>query len=220
MAKLEMEPPLSTSTSPPGEASSSPAKTDGLAATIAAGTAGGAPSPAPARNVGGRPPIHGRYSKAAGSDGKNPVKVGRASPVAQVGNGLAQPENPVETPPRVVIPEYLLARVVKEALTLTENAVSNAIEGKARAAGLTDEEIATQIGQAQLGEDRKQLVAELMPFVLEEYGVNSQLSPTLAVSLVLAPWAFGSYTAFTTLSALARERARQPKKPETKPPAE
>jgi len=120
---------------------------------------------------------------------------------------------------RVVVPQDLLARVVKESLTLAENLARNAIENKARAAGLSEAEIEPQLRQAALGEQQKTLVADLAPFVLEEWGIDARVSPTLAVVLVLTPWAFGSWTAYATLAKLAKQRARHfpPAKPAAKP---
>jgi len=106
-----------------------------------------------------------------------------------------------------VLPTDLLVRCVKEALNVAESYLANSIEGKARAAGLTGEDIKPQIQQAQLGEQRKQLVADLSPLVAEEFGLDPQVSPSLAVGLILAPWAFGAGTAYMTLAALAKERA-------------
>ncbi len=213
-----METPLPPTATPPGDAVEPAAKTDGLAAAIAAGPATST-VPAPARNVGGRPPTHGLYSKAAGSNGKNPVKPAGSAPVAGVAKPVAVLEAPTEAPPRVAIPADLLSRVVKEALTLTENTISNAIEGKAKGAGLTAEEIAPQMKQARLGEDRKQLLAELAPYIAQEHGLDPELSPTLAASLILGPWAFGAYTSFATLATLAKERAEREKESKPAKPA-
>lgn len=103
----------------------------------------------------------------------------------------------------------MLARVVKESLTLAENGLSNALEGQGRAAGLSDAELSPQLKQAALGEDRKTLVADLAPYVLQEWGLDAEVSPTLAVLLVLLPWGFGSATAYFTLARLAKEKARR-----------
>lgn len=209
---MEMETPLPPPVEPPSSSGEPVARTDGLAASLAPGASPpGHLAAGPEKSRGGRPPTHGRYSKAMGSNGKNPAKAPGPSP-------LGPPPPDLDAPPRVGLPPDMLIRVVKESLSLVENALANAIEGKARAAGLSAGEIAPQVQQARLGEARKQMVADLSPLVAEELGLDPQLSPSLAVCLVLAPWAFGSATAYLTLATLAKERAlREKTKPKETP---
>lgn len=112
----------------------------------------------------------------------------------------------------MVLPPDLLAKVVLEALDCAEKVIANALEGQARRAGLTDAEIDPQIAQATLGESRKKLVAELTPLALQEWGLDAQLSPTVAICVLLGPWAFGAGTAYMTLAKLAKEKAALDKK--------
>src|SRR5467141_994095 len=76
----ELASPLAAQTEQPGPDSQVAARTDGLAASLAiehGAETGVAPgrenSGAAPKGRPGRPPVHGRYSKANGSDGKNPV---------------------------------------------------------------------------------------------------------------------------------------------------
>ena len=224
---MEVEKTLSPETLPPGANTQPPANTDGLAAQVATGARTPEPTaPAPQKHPGGRPPTHGRYTKAAGSNGKKPVKFGAApadtSAAPPAAGGSPLPETPLASPasPRVTVPADLLARVVKQALTVAENVLSNKISAKAIAAGLTDAEIEPQLEQCRLIEAQKDMVADLAPYVLEEWGVDAQVSPTVAVCLVLGPWLYGAVSAYSTLGELAKDRlamlkASQPK--DTKP---
>lgn len=194
------------------------ASTDGLSAAVLAeqveqtGIPGGPPSP---KRI-GRPPIHGLYSQAAGSDGKHPATPAGPEPLPapEVAPGTAGPA------PRVTIPPDLLAKVVCESLTFGENAIARALEGQGKLAGLTAEEIAPQLKRAELGEQRKQLVAELAPYAAEELGLDAEVSPCLAICLLVGPWALSATAAYFTLAGLAKEKAlreRLKEKEEKKP---
>lgn len=198
----------------PGEEGGIPPGLNGIAAAVATehgagavegnGSDEGKSSQAGKR---GRPPTHGLYSKAMGSNGKNPVKTPGPGPLAenQVAGGPA-------SPPRVVVPPELLAKVVKETLTLTENFAGAKIREAGQAAGLTLPEIQPQLDQAQLGETRKGIVADLTPYALKEWGLEPEMSPTVAICFLLAPWSFGAYTAFLSLARLAKEKAERERK--------
>ena len=176
--------------------------TSGLAAEVAAETEAG---PAPGGGVAtpggrrpGRPPIHGLYSKAAGSDGKNPV----------VPPGPATVDSaPLAS--RVVVPPHLLSSVVQKALKLTELGLQRAIEGKAILAGLTPADIDPQLQRATLPDESRELVAELTPLALQEWGMDVNVSPSVCIGLILLPWLTGSGMAYWTLASLAKERARR-----------
>lgn len=214
-----METPKTPPAQTPSTGSGNAAPTDGLAATIAGGAAGQQPPATagdpPAKNKGGRPAIHGAYSKAAGSNGKNPVKPLAPSPG---GNPTPTPAVAPPAPPRVVIPQDLLSKVVQSTITLVENGLANAIEGKAIRAGLTPAEIDPQLSLAQLPVAEKKLVGDLAPYVAQEWGLDPNLSPTVAVAMILTPWGFGALTAFLTLSTLAKEKAARDAKRKPAPP--
>ena len=193
-----------------------PARTDGLAAQIAAQEgAGTAPETVPGDPKGrarGRPPVHGGFSKANGSDGKRRVPVDFP--------GAGAPDNPGEIPagqlenrpqPGVVIPADLLTKVIGEGLHFVEAYAAGKIRTVATAAGLTEAEIAPQLAQAELGERRKGMVADLIPMAMQEHGMEASMSPTTAIFLLIAPWGVGASSAYMELAKLAAERAERDK---------
>jgi len=203
-----METTLPTETALAGPESPAGARTDGLAAQIALEhDAGNEAGPVGTAKRIGRPPVHGRYSKAAGSDGKNPVPVPGSEQVpAPEVLGTAP-----ESAPRIVIPPDLLAEVVQESLTLAEVFASTKIEGVALRAGLEQNEIMPQLRQAAIGDRRKELVGKLAPMAIEEWGLDPELSPTAAIAVLLGPWAFAAISAYWTLAKLGAEKAAREK---------
>jgi len=203
--RMEIQETLSEATEQPGEESLPVARTDGLAASIAvehqpeagAATSAGNHPANPKRP--GRPPIHGRYSQAAGSDGKNPIPLPGSGALQEV-------ETAAAAQPRVTLPPDLVTKVVFETLTLGENFAGNKVEAVAVLAGLTTTEIEPQLKQVLLGKERKQLVADLTPFAMKEWGMDPEMSPTAAIGLLLGPWAFGAVTAYLTLAKLAEQK--------------
>lgn len=202
---MEMEKPL-----PAGAPSPSPEKPvapvgGGIAAQLAAQDGLTAPpSPVTPKRL-GRPPTHGRYTRAAGSDGKNPVAPA-AAPAALQAEGVDPSPGPDAD---VSLPPDLLAKVVSEGLGAAEAFAAGKIESAARMAGLTADEIAPQLDQARIGDKRKQLVGELTPLALQEWGVDPKMSPSGAIMLILGPWAVGAFTSYKTLAALAEEKAKR-----------
>src|SRR5258706_8139859 len=202
---MEMETPLPSGTDEAGPEIEPGARTDGLAAAVSVehqpetpsnGNAGdGAANP----KRPGRPPTHGRYSKAAGSDGKNPVTVNGTEPVSEI-QAQALPET------RVVIPPDLVSQVVQEGLTLGEKFAAFKLTHVAKLAGLTQSEIETQLEQGQLGDSRKKLISDLTPYVFEEWGIDPELSPTTAILLLVGPVAFATVTAYWSLAKLAEKK--------------
>jgi len=203
---MDLETTLPGEASQAGPESQPPARTDGLAAAVAvehnaeSGSEGGALGSGKRM---GRPPVHGRYSKAAGSDGKNPVPLPGAEAIsAPEANGFAP-----EPASRVIIPPDLFAQVVQESLTLAETFASTKLEAVAHKAGLTQGDITPQLRQAALGDRRKEIIGKLAPMALEEWGLDPELSPTAAIGVLLVPWAFGATSAYWTLAKLAAEKA-------------
>jgi hypothetical protein len=197
------------------------ARTDGLAAAIAGefGAGPGAPGsdPGAGGRKRGRPPVHGGYSQANGSDGKRRVPVDFPGEIPP-GNAGEIPRGALENrpAPRVVVPPDLLAKVIREGLDFGERFAATKLGTVAQAAGLTPDDVAPQLAQAQLGETRKGLVAELTPLALQEWGVDAEMSPTCALLLLLGPWAFGAWSAYGELARLAQEKAERDKARETK----
>lgn len=207
---MEMEKTLSPEAGQPGPDSPPPGRTDGLAAALAVehdAQTGAPDSPERPPDLGkrrGRPPIHGLYSRAAGSDGHRPAALGGPDQV-----GPVEMENPGEK--RVSIPPDLLTQLVGQTLCLGEDLATYKIQAMAARAGLTPGEIAPQLARAQLGDQRKQLVADLTPYALQEWGLDPQISPTAAIGLILAPWTFGAVSAYWTLAGLAAEKLSREK---------
>jgi hypothetical protein len=209
---MEMEATLPAETPAAADAGEIAEGLDGLSSAVA--TAEGVRPAAPSGDPGlgtrkrGRPPIHGLYSKAAGSDGKNPAphRVAVEFPAAD-----GEPPQPAPPENRVSLPPDLVAKVVQEGLNFAESFAANKIQGAALAAGLTPADIGPQLAQTRLGDRRKALIAELTPLALQEWGVDPKLSPSLALALLLAPWAFGAFSAYSELAKLAVEKAKRDK---------
>lgn len=218
---MAMEKTLPPEAGDPGEEHEGSARTDGLAAEIAAQTgAGTAPGPVQGVATGGtrgRPPKHGGYSKANGSDGKRRVSVDFPGEGARDNSGEI-PAGQLESRPErsVVIPADLLSKVIGEGLHFVESYAQGKIRTVAQAAGLTDAEIAPQLAQAELGERRKGMVAELVPMAMQEHGMETSMSPTTAILLLMAPWGFGASSAYLELAKLAAEKAERDKQTEKK----
>jgi hypothetical protein len=210
-----MEAPLPPTAPAPGPESPVSGSADGLATGLATkfgagpGQAAGSAAPVgPGSSPGGarrgRPPVHGLYSKAAGSDGHRPAVLPGPDQV-----GAAQVEIPGDT--RVSIPEDVLSSLVVETLGAGEEFASLKLLQIAGKAGLTPGEIGPQLERARLGDRRKGIIADLVPYALQEWGLDPQISPTAAIGLVLGPWAFASVSAYFTLAGLAAEKMARDK---------
>jgi len=208
---MEMETALPEAASQPGTEGQPAQRTDGLAASLAvecgaptgAASAPEIPGKPPKRP--GRPPIHGLYSKAAGSDGHRPAPLPGSDPVSP-----AEVEMPGET--RVSVPPDVLAEVLTGALTLGEEFAAWKMQDIASRAGLEPGEINTQLARAQIGPQRREIVSKLTPLALQEWGIDPQISPTACIGITLAPWVFATVTAYFTLAGLAAERLSMEKR--------
>ncbi|MDX1943762.1 MAG: hypothetical protein SFU86_00015 [Pirellulaceae bacterium] len=205
-------------------AAAEPTATAGEAGNVGGGIAAqleaqhvGTPAPGGIPPKRGRPIKHGLYSQAMGSDGKRAVRPpgpadGRpAKPVARP-EPVAVDEVAAGAQPRVELPPDLLSKVVKDAIDFGEKFALNKIETAGKRAGLEERDIEPQLQQAQLGETRKETLANLAPYIAEEWGLDMNMSPTVAAVVLLAPWGVASVSAFKTLERLAEERARQSRK--------
>ena len=211
---MEVETTLPETAAQPGPESQPGSPTDGLAAAIAAEHGAGpgenrVETPAGGPGSGkrpGRPPVHGRYSKAAGSDGKHlaalPGEI--LPPIAGEIFQPAEMESPGEI--SVVIPPDLLSQIVSETLGLGENFAAYKLEAIASKAALTSDEIRPQLDRTRIGDKRKEIIGELTPLALQEWGLDPKLSPTAAIGLMLGPWVLASVSAYFTLASLAAER--------------
>lgn len=201
---MEVENPLPATAPQPGPEGPGPGPTDGLAAALAVehGAAGTAASPATLPETfrrRGRPPVHGLYSRAAGSDGKHPVPPPGAEPLSP-----AEVESAGDT--RISIPPDVLGKIVSQTLGAAESWAGWKITAMAKKAGLTPADISPQLERAQIPDESKQVVAELAPLALQEWGLDPQISPSAAIGVILVPWAFASVSAYFTLASLAAER--------------
>src|SRR5947209_2245169 len=108
-----METTLQAATEETSQAGQESGQLDGLANQIASehtASAAGSGATATVGRKPGRPPVHGRYSQAAGSDGKHPVLDNGAEefPPHEVENNIGVAD---------LIPPDLLVSVIQETLT-------------------------------------------------------------------------------------------------------
>lgn len=205
--KTTVETALQTEIAPNAPLDNGNGNSSGLAAVIAsrhgAGSAesnGNPDSAVEPKRGPGRPPTHGLYSKAAGSNGKNPAKVDGTKPLEKTADDV----RPVV---RARVPAGLLSRVVQESITVTEKTAQFILAGQAKKAGLESAEIDPQLKQAEFGEGRKKLLGDLAPYVCEEWGIDPEMSPTLAACLIVGPWIGGMTASYLALASLAKEKA-------------
>ena len=199
-----METPL-----PEGAEAGSPAnealtELNGLVSQVAAehgattgATAADAKPPEPGRRP-GRPPVHGLYSKAAGSDGKHPVP----PPGQETG---PEGDGSVGIDLLEALPEDIVTEVIHEGIVTGESALQHAIEGKATLAGLNQSQIVAQLKAAQVSPKKKELVARLTPYAAKELGMELKMSPVAAILFLLAPTALAGASAYLTMAKLAKE---------------
>lgn len=193
----------------------------GLATALAGATGGQVPalqsnSPLPPKRGPGRPPKHGRYSRAAGSDGKKPVRLapGDGEPLAEPGPDPVAPDagdggNPLGQPRLVRLPPALVARLAKipwakldrlgrewlraKSLKLPDNLRADA-DKLIEATGFSEEEL--------------EILCEITPLVMEEWelGGGEFFTPTTALALILAFKALDIFNAARTLERLAEKK--------------
>lgn len=96
--------------------------------------------------------------------------------------------------------------LVKETLGFLEDAVSNHISGNAKIIGFTDAESAPYLAKCKMGEKRKDLAGRLTPLVLQEHGIDQELSPTAALTVLFLPWVVQSGKAMMDFTRLAKEK--------------
>lgn len=160
----------------------------------------GVANPPPVKRGPGRPPKHGRYSKAAGSDGKSPAPLsGRPSAAVDDAPG----EMPPETPPRPAFPPDLVERAAVEVCGIAEDAATGWLNSKAAKAKLAGPEVSALIESVKMGEGRKKLVGELAPHAVAEMGIDPTLSPTGCITVILGAWGANVYRAAKALESAA-----------------
>lgn len=176
------------------------------AAKHGAGEPGGSPAAGgvPPKRKPGRPTTHGRYSKAAGSDGKSPVPLtGRQE--APFEDSPAEVES--NSPPRPGIPPDLLARFTVSACKLAENGAGSYLKSKAAASKLAGPEVSSLIESAEMGEEQRKLIGELAPYSAAELGFDPAVSPTACIGIMLTFWGAGIFRAAMALEHAAKVQA-------------
>lgn len=183
---------------------------NGIAAALEAEVASGPGNPdgsgEPPKRGPGRPPTHGRYSKANGSNGKNPVPV---APVQTDGPADVEGARSI----LATIPDDLREEITVELLSLAEECGRDQLTPLALQCGLSQEEIESELGKAALGERRKTLVAKLLPHAMREWGWDPKITATGALATLVVPPVLRFGYGWVTLARLAKERAKA--KPES-----
>lgn len=198
----------------------------GLAARLASEAGGTVPgvtaSPAsPPKRPRGRPPTHGLFSRAAGSDGKSRARVAPVAgePLAAPGPATLPPDGgaPLGPPgdgPRVRLPPHLVARLAKIPWAELDKL------GKAwlreKSIGIPESlkpEVESLVAATGFSPDELELLCEITPLVLEEWEVSGGelFTPTTALAILLAFKAVDFWRASRTLEKLAN--SQPPPKP-------
>jgi len=173
----------------------------GVAAAIAdlAGNSG-AEVPQKPKNKGGRPPIHGLYSKKNGSDGHT-----AARPCA-----VAAVEKPADGIPRAPLPPGLVGKVAKAVADMAEQWGINKVKGAAIKGGVPEDVAAPMVANAKLGETNKELIGELAPHAMAEWGADPAISPTAVIGGILGVWFMGIQSMCSALVAEKKKETPQP----------
>lgn len=182
--------------------------------TMAGGPPGGIPLRAPAAGTAaatpprgpGRPAVHGLYSKAAGSDGKKPV---RPPTVAEVERAKPAADS-------VGLSETDVRELAGELLALCDDTAAGWLRIQAAKAKVPDADAEKIISASRLGDRRTKWIAKLIPACVKEWGIEGQVSPTTALALMVGLWGLGIWRATV---ALGKYAADEEKDHATRPPA-
>ena len=151
----------------------------------------------------GRPALHGRYSKANGSDGKNPVPESVVSVPMDGNEAVALPE---PDKPRVRMPDGVLKRCLKNLLGTVDAWRVNRRLAKAAKLGLAKEIAEPLAESARLDEGTKDSVAELIPLAFSEWGIDPNVSPTAALIVLASTQLLAEFDSNRTMEKLAKEK--------------
>lgn len=207
---MEMETALPQNTGAPvstGAENSVGSEFAGMAANLASehGAAvpgGGVNPPAPRKR--GRPPIHGRYAAKSLPSVPPP---GQPACEPAGGDALGSIQTEQSGTPGVSLPADLQRSLVVVTLGTLENGVKTALATQALACGLESVDISAQLERATISPKSKEYMGDVFPLMLQEWGLNPNVSPTVAFAAVFVPWAMGATTAFMGLFKLAKEKA-------------
>ena len=191
-----------------------------LASAIASGAGGNVPGVAssqfPPKRGPGRPKTHGRYSRAAGSDGKSratmppvdgePVPGSGPAPLpADGGDGFDAPSQP-----RLVrLPTSLIARLAKIPWAKLDQFGRRWLAEKAsRIPADLRSEADKLIEATGFSAEELELLCEITPLVLEEWeiGGGEFFTPTTALAILIAFKALDVVSAGRTLERLAERK--------------
>ena len=148
----------------------------------------------------GRPPTHGLYSKAAGSDGKRPVRpltpqeIGQVAPATDAG-GLSEAD---------------VQSLAAELLAIADEAAAGWLRIQAAKAKVPAAETESIVAASRLGERRTKWMAKLVPLCVREWGMQGQVSPTTAFALMMGLWAAGIWRATMLLQKFSQEEKGKP----------
>jgi hypothetical protein len=160
--------------------------------------AGGKPTSlgtAPLKKPNGRPPIHGMYSKAAGSDGKRPV---RPLTPEEIGKGAVLPDV-------AGLSESDVQSLASELLSIVDEAAAGWLRIQAQRAEVPEAEAQKIVEASKLGERRTKFMARLVPHCVREWGLQGQVSPTTAFALMAGVWFAGFWRATQLLEKFRKE---------------
>lgn len=193
----------------------------GLAASLAGASGGSVPAlpntpPTPPKRGPGRPPKHGRYSRAAGSDGKKPVRLapGDGEPLAEPGPAPVAPDagdggNPLGEPRLVRLPASLVARLAKIPWAKLDKLGRDWLRAKAGKLPETLRADADKLIEATgFSPEELEILCEITPLVLEEWemGGGEFFTPTTALGIILAFKGLDVFNAARTLERLAEAK--------------
>jgi hypothetical protein len=158
------------------------------------GTSRAIPSPgtSPPRPP-GRPPTHGLYSKAAGSDGKRPV---RPLDPSEIGKGSTDASS-------ASLSSSDVTSLSESLLEIADEAAQGFLKIQAAKANLAPDVAKPILDSARLGEKRSKWIAKIVPLCLREWGLDGSVSPTGALVSMMGLWALGVWRAGKAISKLA-----------------
>lgn len=189
-----------------------------LASQIAGQSGGNVPAlpssePLPPKRGPGRPPKHGRYSRAAGSNGKSPVRVAPADgePVADAGSAPVPAEggdagDPLGQPRLVRLPPALVARLARIPWAKLDKLGRDWLRSKSAKLPDTLRPQAEKLIEATgFSPDELEILCEITPLVLEEWelGGGEFFTPTTALGIIVAFKGLDVFNAARTLERLA-----------------
>ena len=193
----------------------------GLASALAGQSGGQVPAlpqsgPTPPKRGPGRPPKHGRYSRAAGSNGKSPVRIAPADgePLADTGPAPVPADggdggDPLGQPRLVRLPPSLVARLARIPWAKLDKLGRDWLRSKSAKLPDTLRPDAEKLIEATgFSPDELEILCEITPLVLEEWelGGGEFFTPTTALGIILGFKTLDVFNAARTLERLAERQ--------------